>query len=123
MRFLADENIPAQIVRAINASGHDVLWTQEIDPAANDRKVLSYATADQRTLITFDKDFGELVFRDGEKAPFGIILFRFPPETSLTSQARIVVNVLERRTDWTGHFFSVSDTGRIRPRPLPKGRI
>lgn len=123
MRFLADENIPAQIVRAINASGHDVLWIQKIDPAIDDLRVLSHATDDQRTLITFDKDFGELVFRDGEKAPFGIILFRFPPETSLTNQARIVVNVLERRTDWTGHFFSVSDTGQIRPRPLPKGRI
>ncbi|RKU29283.1 hypothetical protein C6495_14400 [Candidatus Poribacteria bacterium] len=123
MRFLADENIPAQIVKAISSSGHDVLWIQEIDPAIDDRRVLSHATDGQRTLITFDKDFGELVFLHGEKAPFGIILFRFPPETSLTSQARIVVNVLERRTDWTGHFFSVSDTGQIRPRPLPKGRI
>lgn len=123
MRFLADENIPAQIVKAISSSGHDVLWIQEIDPAIDDRRVLSHSTDSQRTLITFDKEFGELVFRDRVKAPFGIILFRFPPEVSLASQARIVVNVLEKRTDWTGHFFSVSDTGQIRPRPLPKGRI
>ena len=123
MRFLADENIHGTIVKAISSSGHDVLWIQELDPAIDDRRVLSHATDDQRTLITFDKDFGKLVFQDGEKAPFGIILFRFPPETPLASQARIVVNVLESRTDWTGHFFSVSDTGQIRPRPLPKGRI
>ena len=123
MRFLIDENIPGPIVKAIISSGHDVLWIQEIAPGIDDREVLSYATDAERTLITFDKGFGELVFQERVKAPFGIILFRFPPGASSTSQAQTVVKVLESRTDWTGHFFSVSDTGRIRPRPLPNGRI
>ena len=123
MRFLADENIPGPIVKAIISSGHDVLWIQEIAPGVDDLEVLSYATDAERTLITLDKGFGELVFQERVKAPFGIILFRFPPEASSASQAQTVVKVLESRTDWTGHFFSVSDTGRIRPRPLPNGRI
>lgn len=118
MRFLADENIPGPIVKAVSSSGHDVLWIQEIDPAIDDRRVLSHATDDQRTLITFDKDFGELVFRDRVKAPFGIILFRFPPEVSLRDKTQTVVKVLESQTDWAG-YFSVADENRIRTKPMP----
>ena len=117
MRFLADENIPGPIVKAISSSGHDVLWIQEIDPAIDDRRVLSHATDSQRTLITFDKDFGELVFLDGEKAPFGIILFRLP-FASPDVAAQTVVKVLESQTDWAG-YFSVADENRIRTKPMP----
>lgn len=104
-------------MKAISSSGHDVLWIQEIDPAIDDRRVLSQATDSQRTLITFDKDFGELVFLDGEKAPFGIILFRLP-FASPDVAAQTVVKVLESQTDWAG-YFSVADENRIRTKPMP----
>ncbi len=117
MRFLADENIHGLIVKAISSSGHDVLWIQEIDPSIDDRRVLSHATDDQRTLITFDKDFGELIHRVGLNAPFGIILFRLP-SASPAITAQTVVKVLESRTDWAGHF-SVADENRIRTKPMP----
>ena len=117
MRLLADESIPSLVVEFISARGHDAIWVGEKAPGLRDREVLSLATIERRTLITFDTDFGELVFRLGLSAPFGIILFRLPPD-SPSSIAQTVVEVLESRTGWTEHF-SVVDKNRIRTRFLP----
>ena len=67
-------------------------WT--VAPGIRDRDVLSLATIQRRTLITFDTDFGELVFRLGLDAPFGIVLFRLPPD-SPSGIAQSIVQVGE----------------------------
>jgi predicted nuclease of predicted toxin-antitoxin system len=64
MRFLADENIPNVIIRWLQAEGHDVLMATALAAGASDRHWLDLAEAEKRIIITSDKDFGELVFRD-----------------------------------------------------------
>jgi rRNA-processing protein FCF1 len=63
MRFLADEGVDAAIVSAIRSEGHDVRWMAEELEGTTDDIVLEAAARDARILITEDKDFGELVFR------------------------------------------------------------
>ena len=41
MRFLANENIPAVAVAALQAAGHDVVWVAVASPGSDDRQVLS----------------------------------------------------------------------------------
>ena len=94
------------------------MWIHEITPGINDVLVLSRATAEERTLITFDKDFGELVFRLGLKAPSGIILIRIS-STPLSVFSQIVVTALDSRIDWTGYFWVVRGENDIRMRCLP----
>ena len=117
MRLLADENIPRLVVEFICSRGHDAIWVGKVAPGIRDREVLSLATAQKRTLITFDTDFGELVFRLGISAPFGIILFRLPPD-SPSGIAQSIVRSLESQKDWLNRF-SVVDENRIRMRLLP----
>ena len=117
MHLLADENVPNLVVEYICSRGHDAIWIGEKAPGISDQEVLSLANVEKRTLITFDTDFGELVFRLGLSAPFGVILFRLPPG-SPSSIAQTVIEALESQTDWTGHF-SVVDENRIRMRRLP----
>ena len=76
MRLCANENIPEDCVIRLRQTGHDVLWIREAAPGMPDNAVLARALAEGRLLITFDKDFGELVFRRGAKASHGIVLFR-----------------------------------------------
>ena len=116
MRLLANENFPGLAITALRSHGHDVVWIREDSPGISDHDVLSRATAEGRILITFDKDFGELVFRLGLNAPSGVILFRIPPD-SPSFVAQTAVTVLESRTDWAGHF-SVVDENRVRMTPL-----
>lgn len=76
MRILADENISEQVVVRLRAAGQDVRWTKETDRGEADPNLLELATRERRTLITYDKDFGALLNRDGMSAPHGVILFR-----------------------------------------------
>ena len=63
MRILADENVPAIAESALQQTGHDVRWVRVDAPASSDRQVIGTAISQDRILLTFDKDFGEIVFR------------------------------------------------------------
>jgi len=116
MRLCADENMPGDSVAALRHQGHDVLWVRETMPGAADEQVIAKATIEQRVLLTFDKDFGDLVFNHGKSAAAGIVLFRISqPSAAVVSE--VVVRVLASRNDWGGHF-SVVDDRTVRMRPL-----
>jgi uncharacterized protein (DUF433 family)/predicted nuclease of predicted toxin-antitoxin system len=117
LRILANENIPGEAVALLRERGHDVVWIRTDSPGTSDNANLARAVAEQRLLLTFDKDFGELVFRRGQKASCGVILFRFSVPSSLIAAEKIL-NVLESRTDWVEQF-SVVDDRHIRIAALP----
>jgi predicted nuclease of predicted toxin-antitoxin system len=75
MHFLANENFPLDAVEALRQNGHDVAWIRVDSPGISDLEVLNRAQAENRILLTFDKDFGELAFRSKLPATTGIILF------------------------------------------------
>jgi predicted nuclease of predicted toxin-antitoxin system len=62
-QLLANENVAGNVVIALRADGHDVVWIKEVGPGSTDDVVLSLALAENRVLLTFDNDFGELAFR------------------------------------------------------------
>ena len=117
MRIIANENVMATVVGELRNRGHDVLWVKESMPKAADDVILARAQAEQRLVLTHDKDFGELAFRYGLPAECGVILIRL---SGKGRQADIdqVLKVIESRNDWIGHF-SVASRGRVRMRPLP----
>jgi predicted nuclease of predicted toxin-antitoxin system len=117
MRLLANENFPGEAIEALRARGHDVAWVRTEAPGSSDRQVLERAMAEDRILVTFDKDFGELAFRAGLPASSGIVLFRIRMVSPSAVAARAVA-VLENRSDWAGHFSVVSED-RVRMTLLP----
>ena len=116
MRFLANENFPLDAVEALRKQGHDVVWIRTESPGIADPEVLSRAQAEDRILLTFDKDFGELAFRTKLSAFSGIILFRITAPSS-TVAAQKVVTAIALRDNWAGHFSVVEDE-KIRMRLL-----
>jgi len=118
-RLLADENMPSDVVAALRSDGHDVAWIREVAPAADDNAVLARASAEDRLLLTLDKDFGELAFRLGSVAAPGIILLR-PRLRSPGHLIKFTRAVLARDRGWRGHF-AVAEEGRLRILPLPPG--
>jgi hypothetical protein len=117
LKLLANENFPGDAVAALRARGPDVMWIRTEAPGISDENVLALAMTEQRILITFDKDFGELAFRRKLPATSGIVLFRIEP-SSASHIAAFAVRALESRTDWTGHFSVIEET-RMRMTPLP----
>jgi predicted nuclease of predicted toxin-antitoxin system len=117
MRFLANENITATVIQELRERGHDVLSAKESMRSEQDDVILTRAQSQDRILITHDKDFGELAFRAKLPASSSVILFRLAGSDPDTDNRRIL-EALENRTDWPGHFSVVTDD-RIRMRPLP----
>ncbi len=60
MRFLANENFPSAAVTALEAAGHEVIWARIAAPGMTDSDMLAWAARQERILLTFDKDFGDL---------------------------------------------------------------
>jgi predicted nuclease of predicted toxin-antitoxin system len=79
MRFLANENFPLASVRELRKAGHDVSAVVESSPGARDSEVLEKASAEARTILTFDRDYGELIFRHRSTGKAAVVYFRFIP--------------------------------------------
>ncbi len=120
MKVLANENFPQAAVLALRGAGHDVLWARTEMPGASDEDVMARAAAERRLLVTFDTDFGELVYRRGVPPACGVVLFRLAIPSPERAADRTLA-VLQSRTDWEGHYAVVDET-RVRLRPLPAGR-
>jgi predicted nuclease of predicted toxin-antitoxin system len=116
MRFLANENFPGAAVTALQAAGHDVIWVRIVAPGMTDPDVLAWAVREERILLTFDKDFGELALEAALPPACGVVLLRTPmPKPG--NVGRRLADLITARDDWAGHF-SVIEPGRVRMRPL-----
>jgi predicted nuclease of predicted toxin-antitoxin system len=116
MKFLADENIDKPIVTRLRADGYIVFYVAEIEPSLPDNKVIELSNKEGALLLTADKDFGELVFRQGLIMQ-GVILIRL---SGLPSgyKAELVSNVIkEHMNELSGNFTVISSkVVRIRRR-------
>ncbi|MCX6363497.1 MAG: DUF5615 family PIN-like protein [Actinobacteria bacterium] len=115
MRLLADEGVDAAIVGRLRSHGHDVVYVAELSPGITDDAVLKLANADERILMTADKDFGELVFRL-RRVAFGVLLVRLSGLSS-ESKADAVARVVGEHGDEMARAFTVLSPGLVRIRP------
>lgn len=117
-RFLANENFPAVIVRNLREKDGDVVHAAESLVGASDEAILAEAARGNRVLLTFDRDFGEMVFRRRQTPAPGIVLFRLAqlhPEAMLS----FLKAFFESRPALRG-FFTVASPGHFRQVRMPE---
>lgn len=73
MRLLANENIPLATIRLLREQGHDVAAVLEDASGTTDEEVLRRAHEESRILLTFDRDYGELIYVRRLPCPSGLI--------------------------------------------------
>lgn len=96
MKFLLDVCADSRQLRSALADlGQDVLYVRERFPHASDEALLALASAENRVLITEDKDFGELVFLRGLPHPGIVRLVEMTP----TERADAVRSLIDRHAD------------------------
>lgn len=114
MKFVADENVDKQIVESLRTSGNEILYVLEIQTSISDDAVIQLANKENALLITADKDFGELVFRQG-RITNGVVLIRLsglPAE----HKADIVTNTIRNLSNELPGNFTVITPGVTRIR-------
>jgi predicted nuclease of predicted toxin-antitoxin system len=112
MRFLADESCDFAVVRALRSDGHDVLAVSEYQQRSVDKEVMELAVAEDRLLLTEDKDFGTLAFAARVDSP-GVILIRFPATARGTLPVAVRRLVAEQGSQ-LGNAFVVLRPGSTR---------
>ena len=117
MKIVADESIDKQIVDRLRSDGHDVVFIAELDPGIEDEAVLLRSRESNSVLLTADKDFGELVFRQ-RLLHSGIVLIHLAglkPET----KAELVVTAFAQHADDLRLGFAVLSRRALRLRKRP----
>jgi len=64
VRFLIDRCAGRRLAESLAGEGHDVLEARTLGPDPGDADLLRIAAGQKRILVTMDKDFGVLLFRD-----------------------------------------------------------
>jgi predicted nuclease of predicted toxin-antitoxin system len=116
--LLVNENFPQPALRKLRQNGVAVESVEELMPGATDADVMEYACGKGMWLVTFDRDYGGLVFARKMKCPPAIIYLRqepFPP----TQPADTLMALLTQPGEVEGMFVVVS-TLFTRKRKLPR---
>ncbi len=120
MRFLADMGVTQRVVEWLRASGHDAthLRDEGLYRLPNG-EIFEKARSEQRIILTFDLDFGEIIALSQGNPP-SVILFRLNNTRTpflIERLSRVLPDVADALT--SGAIVVVED-GRHRIRRLPK---
>src|SRR5262245_44797102 len=116
MNLVADESVDRQIVERLRQDGHNVFYIADDEPSISDNTVLDRANEKTALLITADKDFGEIVFRDQRLSSGGVVLLRLAG-LSVEKKAEIVSDAFRDHKSELSRHFCVIAPGNIRIRP------
>ena len=117
MDFLANENFPLLSIRLLREAGHRVVSIVREAPGSKDEDILKRAHAERLIILTFDRDYGELIYRHQALPPVGIVYFRFTP-ASPSEPAEILLAVIDRADFSVAGRFTIVERGRVRQRSI-----
>jgi predicted nuclease of predicted toxin-antitoxin system len=114
MKFLADESVDRPVVERLRQEGHQVSYVVELGPGMPDELVLHLANQESALLMTSDKDFGEMVFRQ-RLLSHGIVLMRLAG-FSAEQKADMVAFAVREHFEELPYAFVVIAPGMVRVR-------
>jgi predicted nuclease of predicted toxin-antitoxin system len=119
MRFLADAGISPTTVEFLKQLGHDTTHIRTLGlQRASDTQVIELARAEDRIVLSFDLDFGDILALGVTDKP-SVILFRLSDERAQSVNARLPTVLNEQIAQLeTGALILVEDA-RYRVRKLP----
>jgi predicted nuclease of predicted toxin-antitoxin system len=113
LKYLANENVPFSSITYLKSKGYDVKAIGVDDPGITDEQVMHIAIDENRTIITYDSDYGELIFKHGYKPQAVVVFIRVQPTEPLET-AKILEELLSKKTVSLEHTLTVIDSNTIR---------
>ena len=75
---------------------------------SSDEKILELSSRNKWVIITFDKDFGELIYKQKSNKPSGIILLRVTPKSPAYILQLLKWLLLQANISFEGYFVVVN---------------
>lgn len=117
MKILANENFPFPSIKILREAGYDVKSIAESNTSIKDSEVLSIAVIEERIILTFDRDYGELIFKYRLESPPAVVYFR-TKGNSPEDAALILLSRIKTENLTLLDYFTVIDEEGIRQRKL-----
>ena len=115
MKFLANENFPIPSVKILRSIGLDVKNVGGNLQGISDHQVIEITQKENLIILTFDKDYGELIFRLAAKNPPSVVFFRHKgnnPEFA----GKLLTDLIEENKIQLERTFTVIEEHNIRQR-------
>lgn len=117
MKFLANENVPLKSVQTLISKGVDIIGIGIDYPSISDKEVMLLAITQNRTIITYDSDYGELIFKFGYKPQAGVVFIRKQPSAPIEA-VEIIESLMTNPNIKLNNFLTVIDSESIRQRRI-----
>ncbi|MGO9258799.1 MAG: DUF5615 family PIN-like protein [Bryobacteraceae bacterium] len=120
MRFLADMGVSITTVQALRAAAHDAVHLREEGLIRlPDPDIVAKAAQEQRVVLTFDLDFGDILAVARTEAP-SVIIFRLRNQTPAAVTPRLFRVIGDCESELaSGAIIIVEDQGyRVRRLPI-----
>ncbi len=115
MKLLANENFPYASKEILAKTGFDIIHIGQEYAGITDEEVMELAMAEERLILTFDQDYGTLIFKDGYRPPQGVVFFRWD-EFLPDEPATFLIELFKNKDITYEKLFTVIDKNNIRQR-------
>ncbi len=119
MKFLADMGVALSTIRALREHGHDAVHLQEAGLGRlPDRAIMEKARQENRVVLTFDLDFGDLLAAGLLDTP-SVLVFRLHNQTPSSVTPRLLAVLSETQRELEAGAVVIVEEARYRIRHLP----
>ena len=118
MKLLADENQHPLVVARLREAGFEVEYVRETSPGAKDEEILARPDIGRLILLTYDRDFGDLIFNRRYPLPSAILYTRLDRKAPEVVANRFI-SVLEAGVA-RNYLTTITEDGE-RTKPFPAG--
>ncbi|CAN5505374.1 hypothetical protein BH10ACI2_BH10ACI2_09800 [soil metagenome] len=112
MRFLVDECTGPKVAQWLRSEGHEVFSVFDEARGISDEQVFAKAFDEKWILLTNDKDFGAVVFRE-RREHYGIIFLRLADELGI-NKIEIVRQLISNHADKLSVQFVTVTENKVR---------
>ena len=110
--FVVDAGVGTSVELLLRELGYLTVNVRDVNPHLPDTGVLALAVAQKAIVVTMDKDFGDLVFKNG-LPHFGILLLRMDEATG-AERATAIRWILAHHAGELPNRFAVFQNDRLR---------
>ncbi len=115
MKLLANESFPLKSILYLRSKGFDINSIGTDSPSIQDNVVMNIAINENRTILTFDRDYGELIFKHNYRPQKGVIYLRLD-EYGADEPGRMIEELINKKEFDFDSALTVLDRNGIRQR-------
>jgi predicted nuclease of predicted toxin-antitoxin system len=110
--FIVDIGVGKTIENWLFNQGYSIISISKLNHELSDKDIISLAIEKQSVIITMDKDFGELIFKE-MLVHNGVLLLRLEDAVAEEKLA-VLQNILPKRINDLNNNFCVYQNGKFR---------